>query len=84
MQNFLSTLAYIWHAIQHFIYSDHKAEVFVGTAAAATSGYINSYQENLTHELFLRDVNTAVMAAIAAVIGFFVTMGLKKLFKKDE
>ena len=80
----MQKLVQIFHVIQHYIYTDHKAEALVGTGAAGVTGYVSSREMDIATELLYRDINTAVMAIVAAVIGFFVTMGLKKLFKKDE
>lgn len=74
-----------FHIIQHFIYSDHKAEVVVGTTAAATSGYLSSTKQiDFATELMWRDINTMIISVAAAIVGFFVTMGLKKYYEKKE
>ena len=80
----MQRLVHFFHVVQHYIYSDHKAEALVGTASAGVTGYVKAREMDMATELLYRDINTAVMAIVAAVIGFFVTMGLKKVFKKDE
>lgn len=79
----MQRIAHFIHQLQHFIYADHKAEVFVGISSAAVTGAIGAHgNADLIHELAIRNINTAIMTVIGACIGFFVTMGLKKIFDK--
>lgn len=73
-----------FHIITQFIYSDHKAEVIVGTSAAAATGFISSNNERFVQELMYRDINTIVISIVAAVAGFFVTMLLKSKFDNKD
>ena len=76
-------LAHLVHVVQHFIYNDHKAESVVSIGSATITGVVASRQMDITHELLYRDINTAFMAVVAAVIGWYVTKFLKKI-SKDE
>lgn len=71
--------------IQHFIYNDHKAEGVVAVITGGTVGVVGSYNQNLYHELLIRDINTLVMGVITAIAAWLVTNKLKVFFgKKDE
>lgn len=86
MEKIIWFFIYCFDAIRHFIHSDHKMEMLIGTMASGTTGYIMSNKSTMSipEELLYRDINTAIMAVLSAVIGFFVTLGLKKYFDKKH
>lgn len=80
----MQLLNHIHHLIHNFIFVGQKFESTAAVGTAAGVGFISSNRNDLVQELFWRDVNSLIVAAVSAIVIFFVTKLLKKKFDKNK
>lgn len=78
------------NAIQHFLHSDHKAEILFAiiTSTSVSSGisYVgaDNHMDALYSELIIRDINTVIVGLATGLLTFYVTNKLKKKYQNPE
>lgn len=78
------------NAIQHFLHSDHKAEIFFAiiTSTSVSSGITYVASDNRMNELYseliIRDINTVIVGLVTGLLTFYVTNKLKKKYQNPE
>ncbi len=86
----MQKIIFMINAIQHFLHSDHKAEIFfaIVTSTGVSSGisYVQSDDRlnRLYSELIIRDINTVIVGLATGILTFYITNKLKKKYQNPD